>query len=236
LLTKIIREKKGKKEEKPQEQSEAETEVEPQEDIFSDSSYAQRRRIRRQSIYSIYNTWGLANYMIKWGDDVRQEQFAMQLIYEFNAIFRKKNLKLRLTPYEIIPIGPEACLVEMVTDALSMDGLKKKLQKKYNKKVSLFEFFGTYYRGENRLKKARKNFCYSLAAYSLLCYFLQLKDRHNGNILLHRDGRIVHIDFGFLFTTSPGGAIEKKVPFKLTSEYVAVMGDKAKFFVSQFKK
>jgi phosphatidylinositol 4-kinase len=46
----------------------------------------------------------------------------------------------------------------------------------------------------------------------------------------------VHIDFGFLFTTSPGGSIEKKVPFKLTSEYVAVMGDKAKNFAIQFKR
>ena len=90
--------------------------------------------------------------------------------------------------------------------------------------------------GEKKLNKARRNFTYSLSAYSLLCYFLQLKDRHNGNILLHRDGRIVHIDFGFLFTTSPGGSIEKKVPFKLTSEYVAVMGDKAKRFVTQFRK
>lgn len=63
-----------------------------------------------------------------------------------------------------------------------------------------------------------------------------MKDRHNGNILLHRDGRIVHIDFGFLFTTLPGGAIEKKVPFKLTSEYVAVLGDKCAVFFSQFRK
>lgn len=54
--------------------------------------------------------------------------------------------------------------------------------------------------------------------------------------MLHRDGRIIHIDFGFLFTISPGGAIEKKVPFKLTSEYVAVLGDKAKKFVSEFTK
>lgn len=205
-------------------------------DLISNNSRQQITRIRKKSMYSIYYTWSLANYMVKWGDDVRQEQFAMQLIYEFNSIFEKRKLKLRLTPYEIIPIGPEACLVEMVQDAISMDGLKGELFEKYNRKVSLYEYFGTYYRGETRLKKARRNFCYSLAAYSILCYFLQLKDRHNGNILLHRDGRIVHIDFGFLFTTAPGGSIEKKVPFKLTSEYVAVLGDKARSFVREFRK
>jgi phosphatidylinositol 4-kinase B len=158
----------------------------------------------------------------------------MQLITEFNIIFKKKKLKLKLTSYEILPIGPEACLVEMIQDAISIDGLKKKFQDLYNRKMSLFEFFGLYFRGEEKLKKARSNFCNSLAAYSLLCYFLQLKDRHNGNIMLHKDGRIIHIDFGFLFTTAPGGSIEKKVPFKLTSEYVAVLGDKAKSFARSF--
>ena len=207
-----------------------------EDDIIVANSVEQKYRVRKQSLYSIYYTWDLANYMVKYGDDVRQEHFAMQMIYEFNSIFQSKKLKLKLTPYEIIPIGPEACLVEMVQDSISMDRLKKNLMKKYQRKVSLFEFFGVYFRGEKRLKNARRNFCYSLAAYSLLCYFLQLKDRHNGNILLHRDGRIVHIDFGFLFTTSPGGSLEKNVPFKLTSEYVAVMGDKAKSFVIEFKK
>ena len=173
--------------------------------------------------------------MVKIGDDVRQEHFAMQLLYVFNSIFKKKKLKLKLTPYEIIPIGQEACLVEMVQDASSIDSIKKKLFEKYNRKISLFEFFGLYFTGK-RFKSARKNFCYSLAAYSLVCYFLQLKDRHNGNILLHRDGRIVHIDFGFMFTTAPGGALEKPVPFKLTSEYVAVLGDKARTFVRSFSK
>lgn len=49
----------------------------------------------------------------------------MQLIFEFNNIFTRKKLKLKLTPYEIIPIGPEGCLVEMVKDATSIDSLKK---------------------------------------------------------------------------------------------------------------
>lgn len=206
------------------------TEMESIEDVFGGSSVDQLKKIYKKSLYSTYYTWNLANYMVKWGDDSRQEEFAMQLINEFNIIFKKKKLKLRLTPYEILPIGPEACLVEMIQDAISLDGLKKKFLEIYNRKMSLFEFFGLYHRGEDKLNKARKNFCNSLAAYSLLCYFLQLKDRHNGNIMLHKDGRIIHIDFGFLFTTAPGGSIEKKVPFKLTSEYVAVLGDKAKNF------
>lgn len=188
------------------------------------------------SIYSSYLSWTVKNYIVKVGDDVRQEYFAMVLIKEMDSIFKKSKLKLLLTPYEIIPIGQSACMIEMLQDATSIHALKENLFKKYNRPFSLFEFFGLYF--GTKINQARIKFCHSLAAYSLLCYFLQIKDRHNGNIMLHKDGRIIHIDFGFLFTTAPGKGIEleKKVPFKLLSEYVALLGDKARSFVFQFRK
>ncbi len=62
-------------------------------------------------------------------------------------------------------------------------------------------------------------FMKSLAAYSLVMYFLQAKDRHNGNIMLHRSGKIFHIDFGFFLSNLPGKGVEleKDCPFKLLS-------------------
>lgn len=69
------------------------------------------------------------------------------------------------------------------------------------------------------------NFIQSLAGYSLLCYFLQIKDRHNANIMLDNSGRIIHIDFGFLLSNAPGKGIKfERAPFKLTDEFVECMG------------
>lgn len=47
--------------------------------------------------------------------------------------------------------------------------------------------------------------------------------RHNGNILLTADGHIIHIDYGFILSISPGKNLGfESSAFKLTHEFVEV--------------
>jgi phosphatidylinositol 4-kinase len=60
-------------------------------------------------------------------------------------------------------------------------------------------------------------------SYALAGCLLQIKDRHNGNILIDDEGDLVHIDFVFMLSNSPGGVNFEAAPFKLTRELLEVM-------------
>lgn len=78
---------------------------EKRKNVFPETSKEQEERIRRNSPYGNLLTWKLFRFIVKSNDDVRQEQFAIQLISQFDQIFKKKKLDLWLKPYEILATG-----------------------------------------------------------------------------------------------------------------------------------
>ena len=49
----------------------------------------------------------------------------MQLIFDFQRVFRHSKLPLRLRPYRILATSPTSGLIEVVPNAKSLDSLKK---------------------------------------------------------------------------------------------------------------
>ncbi|KAE8220634.1 hypothetical protein CF319_g5873 [Tilletia indica] len=102
---------------------------------------------------------------------------------------------------------------------------------------SLFEHFQETF-GEPdsaEYRQAQTNFIESLAGYSIISYLLQIKDRHNGNILLDHQGHIIHIDFGFMLGISPGGVGFEAAPFKFPQEYIDILGGMGSEAYERFK-
>ena len=125
----------------------------------------------------------------------------MQLISRFQFAFKKEKIDCVVFPYEVISLGPDSGIIEMLNDITTLDSLFEKLRRKG---LTLRQFFDTVFPNP---VEARRNFMRSLAGYSILTYFLQVKDRHNGNILLSREGYIIHIDFGFFLSNAPGKGV-----------------------------
>lgn len=191
-------------------------------DVYGESWESKKSRIKEESSYGRIPGWNLNSIIVKTNDDLRQEVFAMQMISEFQKIFEKSKVKLWLRTYKILATGVNTGLVETITDACSLDQLKK-----HEEGCDLAQYFRKAY-GEVdswKFQNAHNNFIESMAAYSLLSYVLQVKDRHNGNILVSTEGHIIHIDFGFIMGIAPGGMFSlEDAPFKLTKEMVDVMG------------
>ncbi|XP_076811738.1 phosphatidylinositol 4-kinase beta-like isoform X2 [Clavelina lepadiformis] len=178
------------------------------------------RRIRESSPYGHLPNWKLVTAIVKCGDDLRQEMLAYQMLEQLNQIWKQERVQLWLRPYEIIVTSMDSGIIEPIVNAVSLHQVKK------NSQCSLLNYFYQEYGGPNseEFLTAQKNFVESSAAYSLICYLLQVKDRHNGNILLDSEGHIIHIDFGYFLSSSPKSLGFESSPFKLTQEFVEVMG------------
>jgi phosphatidylinositol 4-kinase len=169
--------------------------------------------VKRACIFKVY-------------DDCRQDMMALQVMRLFQDTFQPTNLGIYLYPYKVIAsrAGKDMAvggIIECIPDVHSLDELGKDGHK------SLSHYFRHKFGAPDSIpyETARRNLVRSLAGYAIVCFILWIKDRHNGNIMVDKDGHLVHIDFGFLLGISPGGNLGfETAAFKLTREMVDIMG------------
>jgi len=200
--------------------------------------------IRQQSPFSNIKGWKLASFIIKAGEDIRKEALVMQIMSKLWTWFQEEippHLRPFLRPYTIMCVGGDAGIVECLPDVKSVSEVKKET----DGFTSLRNFFERAYGppvhppyrpdyqhqqqfGTVSFEKARDNFLRSLVGYSVVCYILQIKDRHNANVLMDREGHIMHIYFGFVLGETPKmGKVplfSESAPFKLSAEFWEVIG------------
>lgn len=162
--------------------------------------------IRLQSPYRNVKGWKLASFIIKAGEDIRREALVMQCMTKLWTWFQEEippHLRPYLRPYTIMCVGGDAGIVECLPDVKSVNEVKKET----DGFTTLLDFFVRAYGppvqpplrpdrpnphyGAVSFEKARDNFLRSLVGYSVVCYILQIKDRHNANILMDREGHIM---------------------------------------------
>lgn len=165
-----------------------------------------------------YEIWQSA--IFKVGDDCRQDILALQMIACFRGIFANVGLPVYVFPYRVTATAPGCGVIDVLPRTISRDMLGREAVN------GLYPWFVSRFGSESSpaFQVARANFVKSLAAYSIISFLMQFKDRHNGNIMFDEDGHILHIDFGFCFDISPGGVRFERAPFKLTKEMLSVLG------------
>ncbi|KAJ3672896.1 hypothetical protein LUZ60_006270 [Juncus effusus] len=158
--------------------------------------------------------------IFKVGDDCRQDVLALQVIALLRDIFNAVGINLYLFPYGVLPTGPGRGIVEVVPNTRSRSQMGETTD------GGLYEIFQQDFGpvGSPSFETAREMFMISSAGYAVASLLLQPKDRHNGNLLFDSQGRLVHIDFGFILETSPGGNMRfESAQFKLSHEMTQLL-------------
>mmetsp|Transcript_10013 Transcript_10013/g.26715 ORF Transcript_10013/g.26715 Transcript_10013/m.26715 type:complete len:757 (+) Transcript_10013:158-2428(+) len=192
-------------------------------------------RIREASPYGKDPHWRLVSVIVKARDQLRQEMFAARLVRFHERVFKAARLPLWVRAYDIEATSSDSGFIEAVVNSNSLDSIKKNTPGF----TTLKDYFRRKYGDFDTVayKQAVRNFVLSMAGYSVISYILQVKDRHNGNLLLDSKGHLIHIDFGFLLSNSPGGNREfEKAAFKLTTEMVELMGGIHSGYFHLFRK
>lgn len=127
--------------------------------------------------------------IFKVGDDCRQDVLALQMIAAFRGIFNNVGLDVFVYPYRVTATAPGCGVIDVLPNSISRDMVGREAVN------GLYDYFTSKYGGEDslRFQEVRNNFVKSMAAYSLISYLLQFKDRHNGNIMVDDAGHILHI-------------------------------------------
>jgi len=172
--------------------------------------------------------------IFKSGDDLRQDILTLQLLRIMDKIWLENGLDLRLNPYRCIATGMNSCgegvgMVEVVLGSDTTSGIQLKYGGGAIGALKL-DPLDLYLRAHNpdpaSYERAVDNFLRSCAGYCVATFVLGIGDRHNGNIMVTKEGRLFHIDFGhFLgnFKTKFGFKRERAA-FVFTPEMAFVMG------------
>lgn len=180
--------------------------------IFRESWSSKRQRLRAASPYGAHAHWDVISVIIKTGADLRQEQLATQLVGEFSRIWQAEGSGVWVRYFNILVTSESSGLMETITDAVSVHSIKKEAYRQASgsstgpgsepiRTYSLWDHYTQVYGPPSsaKFKRAQDAFMRSLAGYSIICYLLQIKDRHNGNILVDHEGHLIRTSHLTLF-------------------------------------
>ncbi|KAL3995265.1 Phosphatidylinositol 3- and 4-kinase family protein [Acanthocheilonema viteae] len=167
--------------------------------------------------------------IFKNGDDLRQDMLTLQVMRIMDSLWKSQDYDLCLSIYEVLPMGRNVGMIYVVQNCNTLFEIQcaaKQLGSTFSMESGLINKYirncsensKVYLEGVDR-------FTASCAGYCVATYVLGIKDRHQDNIMLAKDGRLFHIDFGHFLGHHKKklGINRDRVPFVLTDHFLCVI-------------
>ena len=170
--------------------------------------------------------------MFKYGDDLRQDQLILQMINYMDSLLKNMHLDYEFTTYKTLATSKSDGFVEFVPNSKTIFDIKRE----YNNQIRAFYEEISKKDGkidEAELNKKLDSYINSCAGYCVVTYILGIGDRHLENLMIDRNGRLFHIDFGYILGKDPK---PMPPPIKLCKEMVECMGGKGSKRYEEFQQ
>jgi hypothetical protein len=173
-------------------------------------------------VYNNQNSEVSTKYILIKNEDVRKDKLTM-CISKWVSIICKKNIFINT--YNILPVSIDYGWVEMIDDCNTLYDIKhihKKTLQNYIMDIN----------PHITINELRNNFIKTCVSSCVLCYILGVGDRHTENILLNKNGDLVHIDFSYILGEDPKN---NNIEMMITKEMLEILGGKNSSTFIKFK-
>ena len=151
-------------------------------------------------------------------ENVRNDLLAQNVTRLMNAQFGTD-----LVTYAVLPLTPNEGIIGFVPDSQTVHDIRQR---------TTIQNYVAQHQTTRSVHDIRERFLSSVAGSSIVCHILGVGDRHLENVMIKTDGRLFHVDFGYLLGADPMGRCE----IRLTEDIVETMGGIHSSYYSRFKR
>lgn len=160
-------------------------------------------------------------------ENLQKDQIIINII-KLMDIYLKRHLGLdcNIMTYHVLPSSNNRGIIEVVSDADTIYDVTK------NQNMSILNYI-LEHNPTSSVNDVREKFRLSTAAYCVITYLLGIGDRHLDNIMISKQGKLFHIDYGYILGNDPKLL---KPQIKMVPEMIDALGGKGSSNYNKFEK